>query len=116
MDRLVTEHNAGNIFNHKETYPFLKKGGTKTTSLGTKDVARPDLCFVANKVINNNGTMISQGTIDKAPKLSLLLVDYDKTTGDMDIVDPAKAMEMVEKADKEVAARNAMAHTAQRTY
>ena len=113
---ILNRNNATQIFSKGGAHDFMAEGGTKITSSGSMDVANPELSFVANKTINNGGTMLSSAQTYEAPRLQMLMLDNERISGDMGVVDPVKAMEMVEKADKEVAARNAMVHAARKTY
>ena len=56
---ILNRKNAETIFSHNGPHNFMSKGGTKITSSGSMDVANPELSFVANKRINNGGTMLS---------------------------------------------------------
>ena len=113
---ILNKNNATQIFRKGGAHDFMAEGGTTITSSGSMDVADPELSFVANKTINNGGTMLSSANTYEAPRLQVLMLDNERVSGDMGIVDPAKAMEMVDKAEKEVAARKAMSKIAQKTY
>lgn len=113
---ILNKKNAETIFSHNGPHDFMSKGGTKITSSGSMDVANPGLSFVANKTINNGGTMLSSAQTYEAPRLQMLMLDNERISGDMGTIDPVKAMEMVDKAEKEVTARKVLETKYTKTY
>lgn len=113
---ILNRKNAETIFSHNGPHNFMSKGGTKITSSGSMDVANPELSFVANKTINNGGTMLSSAETSKAPRLQMLMLDNERISGDMGTIDPVRAMEMVDKAEKEVTARKVLETKYTKTY